>query len=342
MFKVFSGAWRGLGKTEEVLFMQIGFEFRSLLKHFKGAALSAFMCIVLHSDQNGKSHPGYEVIQAETGLSRDSISGALNYLTSLSIDGQRVMLRYRIRNKKTKAFIGSNHYIVFPTPEQIAQFDGQVEWFDPEVQSQSPIFPTSAKQTGNRPDEADPKSDFSDVGKPDLKNNHIVKKKKHMAEPQSASDLGANAPAREIPVLVQERVEAFPQDCREGARLMFEKFGLIPPEKPAPGEKGGDFALWINSIRELSRLAVEYNTPLARAFELTRARWNLAPFSVAHPGALKRVMTSVLAMDVSKRSKRTREQQAPTAESGSNFVPNPLPRPASLPPSKPKSNKRRK
>ena len=48
--------------------MQVGFEFRNLLKHFKGSALAVFMCIVLHSDQNGKAHPGYEVIQAETGL----------------------------------------------------------------------------------------------------------------------------------------------------------------------------------------------------------------------------------------------------------------------------------
>ena len=177
MFKVFSGSWRGLGKSEDVLFMQVGFEFRNLLKHFKGSALAVFMCIVLHSDQNGKAHPGYEVIQAETGLSRDTVSTALNYLAKLVIEDQRVLLRYRIRNKKTKAFIGSNHYIVFPTPEQVLQYKNEIEWFDPGFPSQSPIFPTSAKQTWNETKETEPESDFSDAGKPDLKKNHSDRRK---------------------------------------------------------------------------------------------------------------------------------------------------------------------
>ena len=153
--------------------------------------------------------------------------------------------------------------------------------------------------------------------------------------------MGADAPVRALPELVQERVEAFPQDCHEGARLMFSTFGLIPPEKPAPDAKGGDFALWINGIRELSKLAIEYNTPLTRAFELTHMRWNRAPFSAAHPGALKKVMASVLATDVSKRTKRAKEQSSSTPEVGSNFIPNPLPRPANLPPSKPKPQRRK-
>jgi hypothetical protein len=314
MFKVFSGSWRGLGKSEEVLFMQVGFEFRNLLKHFKGSALSVFLCIVLHSDQDGKSHPGYEVIQKETGLSRDSISKALDQLTKIVIEDQRVLLRYRIRNKKTKAFIGSNHYIVFPASDQIALFDGKDEWIDPDQQSQSPKNPTSANQDTKQAKTAEPESVFSDVGKPDLKNNHIDKKNKSMEREQPKppeEPMGANAPARSLPALAEERAQAFPEDCRAGAGLMFEIFNLIPPERPAPDAKGGDFALWINGLRGLAKLATEYNTPLKRAMELAHAHWNRSPFNLAHPAALKKVMVSALATAFPKQSKTGTDGNVP-------------------------------
>ena len=319
MFKVFSGSWRGLGKTEEVRFMQIGFEFRSLLKHFKGAALSVFMCIVLHSDQDGKAHPGYEVIQAETGLSRDSVSTALGYLAKLVIEDQRVLLRYRIRNKKTKAFIGSNHYIVFPTPEQVLQYKDEIEWFDPDLPSQSPFFPTSAKQTGDEPQEPEPESDFSDVGKSDLKNNQRDKKKEH-GEPEAKpadNSLGADAPARAFPSSGEKLVLDFPEDCREGAGLMWEVFKIKPPKRPAPDARGGNFALWINGIRDLIEISKEYDVPLSRAMRLTFESWNSAPFRVSHPAALRKTMVSALAQASSQKSNRDSNFESPL----DNFIP---------------------
>ena len=59
MFKVFSGSWRGIGagSSPEVLFMQIGFEFRQHLHHFKGASLGVFLCIVLHANPRGNPSP---------------------------------------------------------------------------------------------------------------------------------------------------------------------------------------------------------------------------------------------------------------------------------------------
>jgi hypothetical protein len=76
---------------------------------------------------------------------------------------------------------------------------------------------------------------------------------------------------------------------------MHETFNLLPPQKPTPDEKGGDFALWINGIRELGRIAQEYQVPLEQALRLAYQRWNQSPFTVSHPGALRKIMTSALA-----------------------------------------------
>ncbi len=104
--------------------------------------------------------------------------------------------------------------------------------------------------------------------------------------------LGADAPAR---AAVAERIGQFPEDVRAGVELMHSVFNLLPPGKPDPDEKGGDFALWINGIRELNKTALEYQVPLEQAMRLAYQRWNQSPFTVSHPGALKKIMTSVLA-----------------------------------------------
>lgn len=112
-------------------------------------------------------------------------------------------------------------------------------------------------------------------------------------------DLGADAPAR---AAAAERIGRYPEDVRAGAELMHSVFNLLPPEKPDASEKGGDFALWINGIRELIKLAREYQVPLEQAMRLAYQRWNQAPFTVSHPGALKKIMTSVLAQQTKPHS----------------------------------------
>ncbi len=266
-----------------------------------------------HDDDHGWFYNTQEDWEDETGLSRSEQETARKVLKRLGIlEEKRVgvpaRLYYRIHRERIAELLNF-------------QFAGI-----PQTTESSVLEPLN--QDGDIP---------ADINK----NPETATETANMEPQESAQNLGANAPVCAPSDLVQERVEAFPQDCHEGAQLMFSTFGLIPPEKPAPDAKGGDFALWINGIRELSKLATEYNTPLARAFELTHARWNRAPFSAAHPGALKKVMASVLATDISKRAKRVKEQSSSTPEAGSNFVPNPLPRPANLPPSKPKPQRRK-
>ncbi len=102
-------------------------------------------------------------------------------------------------------------------------------------------------------------------------------------------NMGAAAPAR------ADRVEAFPADCRVGAQLMLEIFNVIPPERPPADARGGEFALWVKEIRALEKKASEYGVPLENAMRLAFKQWNNAPFNLSHPGALTKVMISVLA-----------------------------------------------
>lgn len=303
MFKVFSGSWRGIGAeaSPDVLFMQIGFEFRQHLHHFKGASLSVFLCIVLHANAQGESFPSYEQIQAETGLSPDTIGRALKHLKKLTIAGQRVLLTYRLRDGKNR-FIGGNRYIVFPTPEQLAEHEGvsepqeKADEPEPNYQAEKENEP---KQTPAQPSEKSqtpifPNVENAELGKSVLKKNHSLKKIKNMGADAPAHP-AALEPSKPDTGTQSDRIAAFPADCQPGAKLMHSLFNLRPPEKPEPGQKGGDFALWINGLRELGKIAAEYNTPLDIALKATWKRFNQNPFTVVHPGALAKTMLSVLA-----------------------------------------------
>ena len=163
MFKIFSGSWRGIGGTDnDTLFMQIGLQFRDHLCLFKGAPLAVFLAIALHSNPEGKAWPSIDLIQHETGLSRDTVTRALDYLSSLTIKGQRILLRYRERDPKTKRFIGSNHYIIFPNAEQI-------QLYTPHSEPKSDFSDCGIS-------DLQPESNFPTSEKSDLKKNHRFNK----------------------------------------------------------------------------------------------------------------------------------------------------------------------
>jgi DnaD/phage-associated family protein len=124
MIKVFGGEWRGLGKKEKHQGMILEFEFRKYLKEFKGARLAVFMCIALHCNENGECFPSYDLIEDETGLTRGTVATAINDLCELVIEGHRVLHRFRERDTSGK-YIGSNHYLVFPTDEEVQSIENQ-------------------------------------------------------------------------------------------------------------------------------------------------------------------------------------------------------------------------
>jgi hypothetical protein len=129
--------------------------------------------------------------------------------------------------------------------------------------------------------------------------------------------MGADAPARAFPNSPENLIGTFPEECREGARLMWEVFNIKSPKRPAPDAKGGDFALWIKGLRSLIETADEYGVPLARAMKLTFASWNSAPFRVSHPGALKKTMVSALAQASTQKSSDDPKPESPL----NNFIP---------------------
>ncbi|RPH61992.1 MAG: hypothetical protein EHM81_03125 [Chloroflexi bacterium] len=156
-----------------------------------------------------------------------------------------------------------------------------------------------------------------------------IKAKEKMVADAPASPVEEPTPKTTVETLdepadnpLEARTAAFPEDCQTTVRLMLELFGLHPPESPARGEKGGDYALWIKDIRDLLKVAREYDAPLDKALRLTCERWRSQPFDVAHPGALKKSLTSLLAQVSHNLRPESVPETPKDASPGPGSVPN--------------------
>jgi hypothetical protein len=121
LFRIFNGTSRGLGEGGKGrdIYAQIGVEFRDYLKHFKGAKFGVFMCLLLHSDEDGWSFPGLELIASETGYTISEIKDTITELCRLVIEGQRVLFAMQ---EKEQGRFKHNKYLVFPTAEEIDRY----------------------------------------------------------------------------------------------------------------------------------------------------------------------------------------------------------------------------
>lgn len=144
MIKVFNGAWRGIGESDQRLYLNIEFGFRDLIHHFKGAKLHVFMALCLHSDQAGFSFPSYTTLQKETGYSREAISRTLDELCETKIDGHHVLMRWRETNDNGNG-VGSNRYRIFPTAAEIASLNSEPEEWSENATSHKSRLPDSHK-----------------------------------------------------------------------------------------------------------------------------------------------------------------------------------------------------
>lgn len=96
----------------------------------------------------------------------------------------------------------------------------------------------------------------------------------------------------------EARVQEYPQDCQQALRWFVEVFDLLPsaiPAKPAKSGKGGDYALWINELREITALLEGFGKDAFVA-----AKKQCERLSISHPGAI----TWCLPAEVGKLSKR--------------------------------------
>lgn len=210
MIKVFNGAWRGIGESDQRLYLNIEFGFRDLIHHFKGAKLHVFMALCLHSDQAGLSFPSYTTLQKETGYSREAISRTLDELCETKIDGHHVLMRWRETNDNGSG-VGSNRYRIFPTAAEIAGLNSEPEGQSENVTSHKSRLPDSHKieLVGSH------KSRLEE--EPVFKNEPIEENNNH-APPEPKPP----APATPTPVS-----SSFSYDCSEMFRFHDTNFGTL-------------------------------------------------------------------------------------------------------------------
>lgn len=282
----------GLQEHKTGTWIKLSTSFRAVMSKLKGSRLSVFLCVCLHIDAKNNCFPSLETIARETGYSRREVINAVHELEesgflTVNRDGKR-----------------SNFYHVDLAAAMGAE--------------NSPVHFATKNTRQNAPKE------------------ELIKEEKR---------LGANAPALpkstdpmdtllEFERLKQQRaereglapealtnIEAFPPDCKQGARLMYDKFQLLPPAKPRSG-KGGDYADWLNGIRDLSKLCAEYHVNLEDGFNEFWKAWNPSPFTFDRPGAMTKTMRAALA----RTHLRDRSEQPPAPEPERK----PVPRPAGI------------
>lgn len=89
------------------------------LSLLKGAKLAVLVDIYAHST-NGCASPSVKTLATETGYNVHTIFEALAELCQLTIQGQRVLLRYQPQGEG--GFL-QNRYLLCPTAEEIAQHE---------------------------------------------------------------------------------------------------------------------------------------------------------------------------------------------------------------------------
>lgn len=116
-----NGKTRGIGTEDDLTGILLDYEFREILKLFKGAPLAVFLCIALHTDADGHAFLEYDTLMSETGYgSRTTVSEALKVLTQITVSGHRILHQYRER-LDDGTFVGSNHYRIFPDDSESDQ-----------------------------------------------------------------------------------------------------------------------------------------------------------------------------------------------------------------------------
>jgi hypothetical protein len=125
MITIFSGRTRQVGGSKSDVFVQVNVDFRQHLHIMKGARLSVFLAIALHTNQEGWCWPTRSLLSKETGYNEQTISKAITDLCSLTISGQRLMLRYQPVGGDGS--FGPNNYLIFPSEEEVVQWEGGLQ-----------------------------------------------------------------------------------------------------------------------------------------------------------------------------------------------------------------------
>lgn len=90
--------------------------------------------------------------------------------------------------------------------------------------------------------------------------------------------------AQDKNVQLIDRVNSYPPDVQQTLLWFVDVYGLLPsaiPVKPMRGDKGGDFALWINELREINNVIEGFGREAIATTALVCAN-----LSISHPGAI--------------------------------------------------------
>jgi len=121
MISIFNGRKRALGGETSEVFAQVGVKFREHLHYLRGAKLHVFLAISLHANENGWAWPSVSLLAKETGYNPGTINDALKDLCDLTINGERLLLKFQPKNKGNGQF-HSNHYLIFPSAAEVEEY----------------------------------------------------------------------------------------------------------------------------------------------------------------------------------------------------------------------------
>ena len=148
------------------------------LQYVHGGSISlspaaVFLAIALHADQNGWAYPSRATLARETGYNPDTITSALAALCQTTINGHRLLLKYQ--PQAVMGQFSSNHYLIFPTDEEIAQFEA--------TQPTLTGLPLTENPVTVKPVTEEPLTDNHPT-----KKNHIKGEPKGKEEPEDEED----------------------------------------------------------------------------------------------------------------------------------------------------------
>lgn len=350
------GIFGGRGIHTETLYAQVSVAMRSKIHLFSNGkninAFGVFMCIALHANKDGWSWPSRDTIMQETGISTThAIADAVSLLRDLTIDGQRIMGHYRVREANGRW--GKSAFLIFPDIPS----DGR-----PPFDGLQLYAPQKCADTGSPPEEIEddqPCADYPHVGQPHVVDQHlevdpslkeikdqcVITQHEADASPplmdgKERPEDNPSAKKRELtPDIYRSRlkdaeqrgfadaaarqalfhgvdVNAYPADVREVITVVSELWMLRPPRMShTRGTRSGG---WIRGARDLKDACAEFGVDALREargrfVDYMRSHGGVAPFTVSGPFSLVNYVASVAGEMRSANLDKSASQSPPPA-----------------------------
>ena len=126
MITIINRDCRQLGCTlDESVTIELTGESCKYFHLFKGARLSVFMALALHTNTEGWATASLALLRKETGYAAGAIARAIATLCKLKIDGRRVLLA--VRERQSVGTYARYHFRIFPGDVDVLRYEGLVD-----------------------------------------------------------------------------------------------------------------------------------------------------------------------------------------------------------------------